>query len=705
MEGDPSYGQTNYPVSAPVYPYPQSGTSTTTGVSEQDVAPGGPIYDALKRYLGYTDEQLAEYDDIDMLDLYQQGQEIGLIPKPKAAGTGDSASLLTAQALLNPELIDLTPQGLPGRAILRGTDQIIDLRQPGQYKPISGLPNVYYDSVTGETLDREGNIIRREELGLARENLALDTELGRGNLAVSEQRLGLEGQRQGFEQQYQFPEQQRQFNVGATRDYDLAGDTNRRLVASDVLGNAVTLQGQQDQRGFTAARLSADPGNFVEREYVSRGLTAPQQGQAPLFSTVPQVQQGFDSLSNYRPTPVPQLSATIPGTVLPVTNPLGMLPQTKLPIQPPPKVPQPVIAPDEVLETIAEVNQGGNEQAILNQDNPNIAGYGTYEGLAAINEAMGLPPPYQPPDTRMAYGGVTRASNLMVGDPQQERPTTPNPEIIGNPTGAPLSVTPINRMASQLGNSSARRYPSRRPQMSSILPGMRGTALPQQAAPQAQVQLARRMSTPVQSFPEQFGGSMPQLNFRLPAPDIYTPVESFTPRPELPSMSIYNLDWDPTRTGEMPAYAYGTDETPTESFNRPIPEFSFYPDDPSTTGLTTSNVSPSTVTQANPNPTVPINTDESIQNIPTLRYLQGTLDKGTYGNLSTGTVSGAFGTKLPEAGAINFSKIMQIAQDPVALKMLDSLYRSASRSLSAEVERARARAPIGSAPVSSLVRT
>ena len=325
MEGDPSYGPQGPPnYGYPVYPYPQTSPTGGTTAPELEAAPGGPIYEALKA-VGVPEDDLAEMDYLDMLDLYASYQDVGLIPKGTASGSGGSgapsAANLTAQALLNPELIDLTSQGLPGRAILRGTDQIIDLRQPGQFKPIAGMSNVYYDAVTGEVIDREGNVIRREELALATKQHELDTELGRGNLAVSEGnlavnqgRLGLEDQAQGFRQQYEFPEEQRQFNASLTGEYDLAGDTNRRLAASDILGNAVTLQGQQDERGFAAIRSAADPGNFVEREYISRGLAAPQQGQVSAFQTVPQVQQGFDALGNYRPTAAPPLSAVAPGT-------------------------------------------------------------------------------------------------------------------------------------------------------------------------------------------------------------------------------------------------------------------------------------------------------------------------------------------------------------------------------------------------------
>lgn len=45
---------------------------------------------------------------------------------------------------------------------------------------------------------------------------------------------------------------------------------------------------------------------------------------------------------------------------------------------------------------------------------------------------------------RMAMGGLSRAPMAVVGDPQV--PGRPNPEVILNPTNAPISVVPMNRM-------------------------------------------------------------------------------------------------------------------------------------------------------------------------------------------------------------------------------------------------------------------
>jgi len=97
--------------------------------------------------------------------------------------------------------------------------------------------------------------------------------------------------------------------------------------------------------------------------------------------------------------------------------------------------------------------------------------------------------------------------------------------------------------------------------------------------------------------------------------------------------------------------------------------------------------------------------DEAYQNYSSLAYLQGKLPKSKYNTLATGTASGYAGGQYPESGSINYGKYLDIAKDPVSLAMLSSGYKSASRDLFAEVARAKARAPLGQAVQTSLIRT
>lgn len=108
---------------------------------------------------------------------------------------------------------------------------------------------------------------------------------------------------------------------------------------------------------------------------------------------------------------------------------------------------------------------------------------------------------------------------------------------------------------------------------------------------------------------------------------------------------------------------------------------------------------------AQPVSTAPVYGDEAYQNFPSLQFLLGNLARPIYNQLATGTATGAFGTQVPLAGALNYNKVLDVLNDPLSTAMLQAIYRSASQDLGAEVARARARAPLGNALASSLIRT
>jgi hypothetical protein len=64
---------------------------------------------------------------------------------------------------------------------------------------------------------------------------------------------------------------------------------------------------------------------------------------------------------------------------------------------------------------------------------------------------QGNPQSMQPSQMPHAEGGMTLpAGRSVVGDPHPSSPNKPNPEIIHNPTGAPVSVTPIHPSKEQM---------------------------------------------------------------------------------------------------------------------------------------------------------------------------------------------------------------------------------------------------------------
>lgn len=106
-----------------------------------------------------------------------------------------------------------------------------------------------------------------------------------------------------------------------------------------------------------------------------------------------------------------------------------------------------------------------------------------------------------------------------------------------------------------------------------------------------------------------------------------------------------------------------------------------------------------------PQVALPSYDDSAYQNYPTLQYALGKMNKAKYNTLATGTAPGAFGTQVPEAGSLNYGKYLDIANDPEAVAGLSSIYNSANRSLASTVARAKARAPLGQAVQTSLIRT
>lgn len=97
--------------------------------------------------------------------------------------------------------------------------------------------------------------------------------------------------------------------------------------------------------------------------------------------------------------------------------------------------------------------------------------------------------------------------------------------------------------------------------------------------------------------------------------------------------------------------------------------------------------------------------DDAYQNYPTLKYFDGRMPGSSYDTLNTGHATGAFGAQLPESGAINYGRFLNVQKDPLSLALLTSSYRSGSRDLLSEVARAKARAPFGQAVQTSLIRT
>ena len=107
----------------------------------------------------------------------------------------------------------------------------------------------------------------------------------------------------------------------------------------------------------------------------------------------------------------------------------------------------------------------------------------------------------------------------------------------------------------------------------------------------------------------------------------------------------------------------------------------------------------------NPLGTLTSYADKDIRNLPNIRYAQNAGNATAYNTLSTKPISGPFGSTLPDVGGLNYSQLLNIAQDPDSWGTLSSIYRGANRNLEGMLARIRARAPIGDVTNQSLIRT
>lgn len=423
-----------------------------------------------------------------------------------------------------------------------------------------------------------------------------------------------------------------------------------RLNAIGGLSLSMAQLGQN--RADTIARLSADPGNWVERDFQVRGEATPPGQRIPLYPPNSNLNDALAGLKGFNPlqlnqgvgTPggVPTSPTTSPAPRLPGqgtagtpggdiisggTIPLTSAQRTQLSSQFPasqfevnPNITYQdgsVWGTDPATGIFREISGPTGQITLANGTTlgPTSDLYkyfpagtpmpaGSEAPAAAPSEASTPSPapiapqlsdainPFNPTGvtpvdyTQMdpslfgyASGGMTTDRQLIAGDPRVANRA--NPEIITNPTGAPLSITPMSRVA-----------------------------------------------------PQAMANASPNARFRRP----------------MISMGIRG-------------YADGTDPY-TMSYGEDV-----------------------------------------YNRLPSLRYLRGETSPNQYNQLSTGYSSGAYDTQLPESGALNYRNVYDVLTDPVATSMMDALYRSASRNFGAEINRAKQRAPIGNAMSTSLIRT
>lgn len=388
---------------------------------------------------------------------------------------------------------------------------------------------------------------------------------------------------------------------------------------------------------------------------------------------------------------------------------------------------------------------------------PNPEQVTAYQNVPGISQAMGgllgwqandEARPNRPELPALAYGGGTSARQFIAGDPQAHG--GPNPEVVEVLNPGPRTqarVTPISEImgmpAFAYGTPTATN-PTNNPYLDAQgnpLPGTYGYNTTRNSSGGLYGQNAGAQSYGQSAY--QGGGTT------LPAPPreiISTPdVDPETGRSLGTSTNTYGPAILPPEPAANPgAYGggYSSGGGPQANNNDTVAPYMNSPRTPATTipgGDTTgaggngpaappppaATVPPpptmaDTITQilqglglggntggqtGAPNTTFPNYTNEQIQDMPSLRYLQGLMPASGYNQISGAFQEGPFGTSLPMGGAMNLAMMGDIARNPDELAQLSSLYRGANLNLDAIIAQALARAPIGQAYRPSMIGT
>ena len=340
-----------------------------------------------------------------------------------------------------------------------------------------------------------------------------------------------------------------------------------------------------------------------------------------------------------------------------------------------------------------------------------------------INVQTGLP--------YAAHGMVSKGlSSAVVGDPQT--PGKPNPELV---MGKDMTVIPMNKLS-----DTARMMAKRMPHMADGSdPFAQYRWLVPAPAPTTTTATAPTATpAPALTAPATMTELAPQPSTTQPLSTVAQPVaaqpvaapQSITTQPSLSTAvaqptneaTVANRDFATEPLAGSPALSSAVEPSPAPVSSPVAAPISSVVSPPATPvagiptpqttivqGVPTSAplVQPPTnvLSGAVNNPNLTTYPDEVLANLPVLQYLKDQSKGSMFNTLSTASVPGAFGGQIPEAGAYNARQIYEISQDPVAMQMLSSIFRSANRDMSGEFMRTLGRAPRGNAVSLSSILT
>lgn len=449
-----------------------------------------------------------------------------------------------------------------------------------------------------------------------------------------------------IKQQYNLDEQQ----LGYLRER-LQQETSlgyAQLNAETGLGYAQLGQ----QRAETLSRAAAEPGRFVEREYLSRNMPAPQATESPLYG--PQSQQApvYGQPSTGGGVPTSQLVQTMIAEGKPFaindTRPES-------------------VAAFQAAGLVPETQANGQVQWRYAGRNAQPTQPTMPQGVPA---SQGAPTGSAPVSQMVPAWNINMNAGQNFGAPQPVSQPAPTSQWdwnmnagqnFGTPATAPTPAPTWDTSMNAGQNFSA---PVSAPASAPANPYAAPAPANPYAAPNPYMEQGGATTSPASIVGDSSRNKENQEVVINPtrAPLIVIPVSQLMQSPQFEQ-----------GTKQMPHYQYGT---------------GFGTGSGSGTGYDS----------------VPSYQDSAYQNLPGLEYLKGNLSSGQYGQLATGTSQGAFGTKLPEVGALNYRRLYDLMQDPISFQLVSSLFKSGSRDLPAEISRVQARAPIGQAVSTSLIR-
>ena len=653
------------PPAAPSY-LPDWATTgnTNTGIPYAPTGNGANV-DLLNKLksVGYTDDMLAQMNPTEFLNALKQW---GFAP---ATGTGAGNGLTSAddvaraealRKLIDPNYGALVPMP-DGTTRLNGTTTIIDTRVGGDLAPVSGIPDLFYDKVSKQFVDRSGNKIQAGQLAETIRNNTATQQLSQATLA----------------------------------------ETQRANMASEALKG----QDLAQQQANTIAALYANPGNFVQREYMVRGLTPPS-GDLSTNYTGPAAAAGGGLANAATGSNVPA-GGIAPASGLAAKTPQGTYPTLAQTILNPQSNPNwlranPVVdtatGTDPRLGATGSTRSPANAQALgsmmaqeWNATHPNQSTLPQAQMGAAGIANTGLTAGhynYDPqhgwqftPDVAQQGGYTFNPTTQQWGqdnfnNPGSVAPTDSQPDVAGlqAPNWTPIATDTSGVQTA--GGFSWNPDPNATGGIQKLAQG--GTTLaksfiagdPQQGQPTGNPELvnindpthdATASVTPLNDQ-QQMGQGIPPDGQPMPMGGNAGNGEGLAKLMASILVEISN-QWAPQ--GGLAKYAYGTDVG--------LPDYS---------SLSNMGFRPTS--------------NADIQGLPSIGALQQGYSQGR--GLSTSpTFNAGFGAQLPEARGINYGGYLRLRQDPTSYGLLSSLYNSGSRNLDSEASIARQFAPFGNA--------